>query len=638
MTEKLKFIAPGSQEETRFEKLHLVVYPSPEKAAIEIAQSIAQLIEKRKKENRNCVLGLATGNSPLNVYRELVRLHQQEGLSFQNVVTFNLDEYFPISKENSLSYVHFMHSNLFDHIDIDKSNIHIPRGDIDQGKILDYCSWYENQIKKAGGIDLQLLGIGQTGHIGFNEPGSHLNSRTRLIRLDYLTRRDAAKAFEGVENVPRRAITMGVRTILDARCIYIMAWGNNKAKIVRRAVEESETDFVSASFLQEHHNTTFIVDQEAASELTRIKTPWVVKQVDWTEEKIMHAVTWLCTKANKSILKLTDEDYNQNSLSELISLHGPSYDLNIRMFNKLQRTITGWPGGKPHVDDTYRPERSSPAPKRAIIFSPHPDDDVISMGGTFDRLVSQGNQVHIAYQTSGSVAVSDEDAVRFLEVSQDMDANGNPQEIQGLVEGIKRKQLSDEQFRRVLKLKGSIRKRESLGATRYFGLPDDQVHFLNLPFYETGKIIKNPVSQLDIDIVVNLIERIKPHQIFAAGDLTDPHGTHRVCLNIIFDALKILKPRPFIKDCWVWLYRGAWEEWETHEIDMAVPMSPDQILRKRKAIFYHETQKDGVMFQGNDDREFWVRAEDRNRETANRYRFLGLPDYAAMEAYRRYHF
>ncbi len=638
MSEKLKYVPPGRLEKTRYEKLHLAVYREPEKASTDIANSIAELIRSKQKENKPCVLGLATGNSPLNVYKKLIQLHQKEGLSFKNVITFNLDEYFPIAPGDANSYYQYMHSNFFNHIDIDIANTHIPRGDISQSEMLEHCNHYENKIKKAGGIDLQLLGIGQTGHIGFNEPGSHLNSRTRLITLDYLTRRDAAKAFEGFENVPRRAITMGVKTILEARRVFIMAWGENKAKIVRKTVEESETETVTASFLQEHTNTTFVLDFQAASELTRFKTPWIVSQVDWDDQKILHAVTWLCGKTNKALLKLSDEDYNQNSLSELISTHGPSYDLNIKMFNQLQHTITGWPGGKPNTDDTNRPERSSPSQKRTIIFSPHPDDDVISMGGSFDRLVTQGHQVHIAYQTSGSVAVTDEDAIRFLEVTLDLNPKQRNPYVEHLIECIKNKNLSPEQFQRVLHLKGNIRKRESLAATRYFGLPDHQVHFLNLPFYETGKAIKNPSSQKDLDIVVELIDRIKPHQIFAAGDLSDPHGTHRVCLNIIFDALKGLKTKSYMKDCWVWLYRGAWEEWELHQIDMAVPMSPDQVLRKRKAIFYHETQKDGAMFQGNDDREFWVRAEERNRTTAEQYRNMGLAEYAAMEAFKRYHY
>jgi glucosamine-6-phosphate deaminase len=380
------------------------------------------------------------------------------------------------------------------------------------------------------------------------------------------------------------------------------------------------------------------LDHEAASELTRIKTPWLVGQCDWDEALRSKAITWLCEKTGKSILKLIDEDYNQHGMSDLLASHGSAYDLNIEMFNRLQRSITGWPGGKPNADDKYRPERALPEKKRVIIFSPHPDDDVISMGGTFDRLVSQGHEVHVAYQTSGNIAVSDEDAKLFLEVTQDLLKTEEHEKVLKLKEEFERINPQQPAPRGICDLKGSIRKRESLGATRYFGLPDEQVHFMNLPFYETGLIDKNPVSQKDIDLTIALIEELKPHQIYAAGDLADPHGTHRVCLDVIFSAVDALKTKPFMKDCWLWLYRGAWHEWEIHQIEMAVPMSPDQVLRKRKAIFFHQSQKDGVMFQGNDHREFWIRAEERNAATAKKYKDMGLSEYAAIEAFKRYHF
>jgi len=390
--------------------------------------------------------------------------------------------------------------------------------------------------------------------------------------------------------------------------------------------------------LQLHNNTTIVLDQEAASELTRMKTPWVVESCTWNEDNKVKAVVWLCEKTKKSILKLTDEDYNQNGMSDLIAEYGSSYDLNIEIFNRFQNAISGWPGGKPNADDTKRPERKSPHPKRVIIFSPHPDDDVISMGGTFDRLVSQGHEVHIAYQTSGNIAVSDAEARKFLEVTHALFPKVLEDQFAKILTKFKSKKINQPDPKEVRNLKGFIRKFESLGATRFFGLPDTQVHFLNSPFYETGRVTKSPISQADIDIAVNLIKKIKPHQIYAAGDLADPHGTHRVCLDIIFAAMQQLKSEPYMDNCWVWLYRGAWHEWEMHEIEMAVPMSPDQVLRKRKAIFFHQSQKDGVMFQGNDHREFWVRAEDRNAETAQRFRSLGLSDYAAMEAFKRYHF
>jgi glucosamine-6-phosphate deaminase len=637
-TQCLEYKAPGSFEDTRYEKLHNVIFNSSIEGSKFIAHKIAKLIEEKQKNNEMCVLGLATGSSPISVYRELVRLHKKEALSFKNVISFNLDEYYPISKEDIQSYHYFMHTHLFNHVDINPKNIHIPNGESPLDEVRKFCIDYEKKVEAAGGIDLQILGIGRTGHIGFNEPGSHRNSKTRTITLDHLTRYDAANSFQGIDNVPRKAITMGVKTILSAKRIILMAWGTNKAKIINKAIEGTISSMIPTTYLQQHKNTTLVLDNEAACELSRIKTPWLVGHCEWNEAQRFKAITLLCNITGKSILKLTDEDYNLNGMSDLLALHGPSYDLNIEMFNNLQRSITGWPGGKPKADDKYRPERALPEKKRVIIFSPHPDDDVISMGGTFDRLVSQGHQVHVAYQTSGNIAVSDQDAKRFLEVTQDIiksDQNKSIEKLNQEFENINPNHPTPESIR---DLKGSIRKRESLGASRYLGIPDDQVHFMKLPFYETGLIDKNPVNQKDIDLTIALIDKLKPHQIFAAGDLADPHGTHRVCLEIIFAALEKLKTKSYMKDCWMWLYRGAWHEWEIHEIEMAVPMSPDQVLRKRKAIFYHQSQKDGVMFLGEDKREFWIRAEDRNAATAKKYSDMGLSDYAAIEAFKRYHF
>ena len=637
-TQCLEYKAPGSFEDTRYEKLHNVIFNSSIEGSKFIAHTIAKLIEEKQKNNEMCVLGLATGSSPISVYRELVRLHKEEALSFKNVISFNLDEYYPISKEDIQSYHYFMHTHLFNHVDINPKNIHIPNGESSLDEVRKFCIDYEKKVEAAGGIDIQILGIGRTGHIGFNEPGSHRNSKTRTITLDHLTRYDAANSFQGIDNVPRKAITMGVKTILSAKRIILMAWGTNKAKIINKAIEGNISPMIPTTYLQQHKNTTLALDNEAACELTRIKTPWLVGHCEWNEAQRFKAITLLCNITGKSILKLTDEDYNLNGMSDLLALHGPSYDLNIEMFNNLQRSITGWPGGKPKADDKYRPERALPEKKRVIIFSPHPDDDVISMGGTFDRLVSQGHQVHVAYQTSGNIAVSDQDAKRFLEVTQDIvksDQNKSIEKLNQEFENINPNHPTPEGIR---DLKGSIRKRESLGATRYLGIPDDQVHFMKLPFYETGLIDKNPVTQKDIDSTIALIDKLKPHQIFAAGDLADPHGTHRVCLEIIFAALEKLKTKSYMKDCWMWLYRGAWHEWEIHEIEMAVPMSPDQVLRKRKAIFYHQSQKDGVMFLGDDKREFWIRVEERTAATAKKYNDMGLSDYAAIEAFKRYHF
>ena len=627
----------GKFEETRFEKIHNISFSRSGEASVIVAHEIADLIRSKAAAGAQCVLGLATGSSPINVYAELVRMHKEEGLSFKNVVTFNLDEYWPMDKSDVQSYHYFMHEHLFNHIDIPAENVNIPDGTIAQEAIKPYCIGYEAKIKAAGGLDFQLLGIGRTGHVGFNEPGSHFNSGTRMITLDYLTRADAAGSFRGISNVPKKAITMGINTVLNANRIVLLGWGQNKAEILKETIEGEISSTVPATYLQEHDNTTFVLDDAAASELTRVKTPWLVGTCDWTKELTAKAVFWLCQKTNKTILSLTDKDYNDHGMSDLLALQGSAYNLNIEMFNKLQHTITGWPGGKPGADDTNRPERATPAKKRIIIFSPHPDDDVISMGGTFDRLVEQGHEVHIAYQTSGNIAVSDNEALKFAEVAAQL-GNNDCERFSKIAEQIKNKQRNEVDPLEVRQLKGLIRRCESLGATRFEGVPDEQVHFLNLPFYETGSIKKNPMSQQDVAVVNELISTVKPHQIYAAGDLADPHGTHKVCLDIIFESLEQLKKEAYMSDCWVWLYRGAWHEFEMHEIEMAVPMSPDQVLKKRQAIFYHQSQKDGVMFQGEDLREFWVRAEDRNKETAQKYRDLGLAQYAAMEAFMRYHF
>lgn len=634
----LKYQSPGINEENRYEKLHTVTFDNSQEASILIAREICDLVKSKQEKKKNCVIGFATGSSPTKVYQEIIKIHNDESLSFNNVITFNLDEYFPIEKDDNNSYHNFMKENLFDHIDIPKENINIPSGDISEKDITKFCSNYEKKIEKYGGIDIQLLGIGRTGHIGFNEPGSHFNSTTRLITLDHTTRFDASKSFNGIENVPSKAITMGIRTIFNSKRIIMMAWGIQKGLIVKKSVENNITSLIPTTYLQNHKNTTLVLDKECSSELTRFKTPWLVGPCEWSDLMKRKAIVWLCEITGKSILKLTDEDYNKNGLSDLLALEGTSYGINIKMFNHFQNTISGWPGGKPGSDDSTRPERKTPNPKRVIIFSPHPDDDVISMGGTFDRLVSQGHDVHVAYQASGNVAVSDHDALKFIEVSSDMFTGELKLKIEPLIKELKNKKADKIDSPEVRQLKGFIRKREAISATRYIGIPDSNTHFMNLPFYETGRIKKNPPSKKDVLMTASLINKIKPHQIYAAGDLEDPHGTHKVCLDLVFEALKSLKGEKFIKDCWLWLYRGAWLEWDIHEIDMAVPMSPAQVIRKRKAIFFHQTQKDGVMFQGQDLREFWVRAEERNNETAEKYKKMGLADYAAIESFKRHYY
>ena len=635
--QSLSYTEPGKYETTRFEKIHNVILQNSFEASKIVAQEIANLIQSKQAKNEICVLGLATGSSPIKVYEELVRLHKEEGLSFSNVVSFNLDEYYPMTKENNQSYHYFMHQHLFNHINIKPENINIPDGTVSIENLNQYCVDYEMKIKNAGGLDFQLLGIGRTGHVGFNEPGSHINSGTRIITLDHITRVDASSDFNGIDNVPKRAITMGVSTILRSKRIILMAWGQNKASIIKRTIQGDISPEVPATFLQNHHNVTFVLDQSAASELTQFDTPWLVGKCVWTKELKHKAIVWLCQKTNQSILKLTDRDYNNNGMSDLLAQDGSAYDLNINMFNVLQHTITGWPGGKPNTDDSYRPERANPAHKRVILFSPHPDDDVISMGGTFSKLIKQGHDVHVVYQTSGNIAVTDDEALKFAEVCNDfvgkIDLEINFQEI---IEFIKNKKENEIDSLEVRKLKGLIRRRESYAAIRYIGLKDENAHFLDLPFYETGRVKKNPLSAEDIIIVKDIIAKIKPHQVFAAGDLADPHGTHEVCLNAIFAAMKQLKPEPYMSDCWLWLYRGAWHEWDIHEIDMAVPLSPDEVLLKRNAILHHQSQKDRVMFQGNDSREFWVRAEDRNKNTAKLYDDLGLAEYQAIEAFKHF--
>ncbi|MFT4801852.1 MAG: glucosamine-6-phosphate deaminase [Flavobacteriaceae bacterium] len=627
------------------EKIHTEIFENSEEISKLIAKEIANTIVNKTNEGKPCVLGLATGSSPISIYQELIRLHQEEQLSFKNVITFNLDEYYPMQPDELQSYVRFMNEHLFDHIDIDKSNIHIPDGTIPKEKVESFCKEYEQKITEAGGLDLQLLGIGRTGHIGFNEPGSLKRSKTRIINLDHVTRLDAASDFFTEENVPTKAITMGINSILKAKKIILIALGEGKSSMVKRAVEGAITDQVPATFLQEHTNTVFVVDSAASAELTRIQTPWVLDDVHWDKKTIKRAAIWLSQKLKKPILKLTDRNYSDHGMSDLIIKNGPAYNININIFNKLQHTITGWPGGKPNVDDTNRPERAMPVKKRVLIFSPHPDDDVISMGGTFIRLVNQGHEVHVAYQTSGNIAVFDDDVIRFADFSVDMEnhfgnksAKNDISLYKQVKKSLKEKKKGDVDTDEIQLIKGLIRKSEAKAGARYVGIEDSKMHFLDLPFYETGTVKKKPISDEDIKITTDLIKKIKPHQIYAAGDLSDPHGTHRVCLSIINKALDSLKGENFLKDCWMWLYRGAWQEWPIDEIDMAVPLSPDELFRKRKAIFKHQSQKDSALFPGHDDREFWVRAEDRNKSTAQKFDQLGLAEYEAMEAFKQYHF
>lgn len=628
-----------------FEKIEVKIYSTPADGSIYAAQVIAQLIKEKSAKGEKVVLGLATGSTPIKLYAELVRMHREEGLSFKNVVTFNLDEYYPIDKDAYQSYWSFMHRNLFNHIDIDPNNIHLPNGNAPKEEMKKYCASYEQAIEAAGGIDLQVLGIGQNGHIGFNEPGSSILSKTRLVNLENSTRLANSYEFGTITKVPRLAVTLGISTILKAKKIILLAWGN-KASIVAKSVEGNVTESIPASILQQHNDCTFIIDQAASTELTRIKSPWLTGDCVWTKPMIKRAVVNLALKLNKSVLSLTTLDYTENGLSDLLVEQDDAYEINLQVFYMLRDTITGWPGGKPNAVIPAHPERSEPHPKRCLIFSPHPDDDIISMGGTFMRLHDQGHEVHVAYQTSGNIAVTDEFVTRFIDFAvgfEEMFGVDNSKSIEQLssaerfIASKKKDQMDTKEIRAI---KGLIRRGEAKATCRYVGLPEGRWHFMNMPFYETGTIEKKPLGEEDILITMELLRKIKPHQVYCAGDLADPHGTHRVCLEAVFEALRRIKAAgdDWIKDCWVWLYKGAWQEWDIAEIEMAIPMSPDQVKKKRFGIFIHQSQKDMVPFQGSDNREFWQRAEDRNANTANLYAALGMTKYAAMEAFVRWHY
>jgi len=631
-----------AEEQKKFERINTIIHENSQEASYYVAQEIVSLVTQRQQEGKKMVLGLATGSTPIKVYEYLVQAHKEEGISFSNVISFNLDEYFPMDRESVHSYVRFMREHLFDHLDIPNTQIHIPDGQQTKEDVRTYCQNYEQKIIEAGGIDIQILGIGRTGHIGFNEPGSSLKSETRLVRLDRITRLDAASDFFGKENVPSKAITMGVGTIMDAKRIVLMAWGEGKANIIKQAVEGPIQESVPATFLQTHPNCDFIIDRAAATSLTREATPWLVGDCDWTEGLIKKATIWLSETRSKAVLKLTNEDYNEYGMGSLIAEIGSAEELNVKIFNQLQQTITGWPGGKPQADDTKRPERAKPFPKKSIVFSPHPDDDVISMGGTLLRLVDQGHEVHVAYQTSGNIAVFDDEVIRFLDFAKDIQENNTALEkqFQEVKTFLSHKSPGEVDQPMIQKFKGLIRKGEAMAACRYCGVKEENAHFQNLPFYETGTVKKNPYSEKDIALTYDLLNRVKPQQIFAAGDLSDPHGTHRVCLDIIFAAIDklVADKATWIKDCYVWLYRGAWQEWDIADMEMAVPIGPKDMIRKRNAIFKHQSQKDAAMFPGSDEREFWQRAEDRNRETAKKYNALGLAEYEAMEGFVRYKF
>ena len=630
---------------TCFEKIPVDIYTTQQEGVAQLANDIALLIRTRQREGRFCVVGAGTGATLRPLYAELVRKHKEEGLSFRNVIVFNLYEYYPMAPDAPRSCAKALREQLVDVVDIPEKNFFTFDGTVPQERLSALCEAYEKEISSYGGLDLVLLGIGREGNIGVNQPGSSLSSTTRLVLLDATSVGEAGHNL-GIDSVPPCAITMGVATILGAKKIYQLAWGEDKAGIVRRAVEEKYTDALPSSFFQTHNNTTICVDLAASSHLTRIRRPWLVTNCDWTPKLVRSAVVWLCQLLDKPILKLTNKDYSEHGMSELLALYGSAYNVNIRIFNDLQHTITGWPGGKPNADDSNRPERAVPYPKRVIVFSPHPDDDVISMGGTIRRLVEQDHDLHIAYQTSGNIAVGDEEVTRFMHFingfnqlfceEHDEVIRNKYKEIKSF---LKNKHEGDMDTRDVLTIKGLIRRGEARTACTYNRIPLDHVHFLDLPFYETGLVEKKPLGEEDVKIVQQLLQDVQPHQIFVAGDLQDPHGTHRVCTDAVLAAIDLEKQAgaKWLEDCRIWMYRGAWAEWEIENIEMAVPISPEELRAKRNSILKHQSQMESAPFLGNDERLFWQRAEDRNRATADIYDRLGLACYEAIEAFVQYH-
>ena len=634
-------------EITRFEKVPTDIFPTIEEGAIDIANHLETDIKKREQEGRKYVMGVGSGSSLTPIFHELIKRHQAGKLSFKNVVVFNAYEYFPLSEENVNRGINQLKERFLNHIDIDVENIFTPDGTIAQNDVQEHCRQYEQHIKELGGLDVILLGIGRMGNIATNEPGSSITSASRLILIDETSREEMKMSFGSQESVPPCSITMGVSTILSARKIFLTAWGEEKAEIIKKTVEGKVSDAIPASFLQTHNDAHVVIDLSAAAKLTRIQHPWLVASCKWTDKLVRSALVWLCQITGKPLLKLTNKDYNENGLSELLALYGSAYNANIKIFNDLQHTITGWPGGKPDADDTYRPERANPFPKRVIVFSPHPDDDVISMGATLRRLVQQGHDVHVAYETSGNIAVGDEEVVRFMHFINGFNqlfANEQDEVIKSkykeIKEFLKNKKEGDIDSQDIRTIKGLIRRGEARTASTFNQIPLDHVHFLDLPFYESGKIEKLPMGEADVNIVRELITKVKPHQIYVAGDLADPHGTHRKCTDAVLAAIDLEKEAKaeWLKDCRVWMYRGAWAEWEIENIEMCVPISPEELRAKRNSILKHQSQMESAPFLGNDERLFWQRSEDRNRGTAKLYDDLGLACYEAMEAFVEYKF
>lgn len=631
--------------QTQYEKIDTEIFDDETLGSKQIAAEIATLIREKEAEGKACILGLSGGFSPISIYEELVRIHQEENLSFKHVEVFNLTEFYPFTTNSQHANRYIILENLLSKVDFHINNFHtLPISD-EKFDIHAFSYNYDQLIIEKGGLDYVLVGIGLIGNIAYNEPGSNIGSHSRLMLLDNQSRADLTPFYNNSDDIPSFAFTIGFSALMDAKKLRLAVWGDHKADIVKQIVEDKADDSVPASLLQLHKNAKIVMDVNAAQHLTRVSHPWLVGSCDWTNQLIRRAIVWLCEQTQKPILKLTNKDYNQHGLDELLVQFGSAYNVNIQIFNDLQRTITGWPGGKPNADDSNRPERALPYPKRVLVFSPHPDDDVISMGGTFQRLVDQGHEVHVAYQTSGNIAVGDEEVIRYISVMKHATSSFgedcsimNEQFDSVLQPLLNQEEMSPEIYKNLLFYKGRIRREEARSACRFIGLKPENVHFNDLPFYETGTIKKNNLSKEDVLITMDLIREVRPHQIFVAGDLADPHGTHKVCLNTALAAIHELKKEGIMDDCRVWMYRGAWAEWDIDYIEMAVPISPEQLLSKRKSILRHQSQMESAPFLGNDERLFWQRAEDRNRATAALYENLGLASYEAMEAFVEYKF
>ena len=611
-----------------YENINACIHPDALAASRAVADIVVDAVKKSGKDVFR--LGLTTGITPVLLYNELARRYSAGEVSFRNVEVVSIDEYYPTSADQRQSRNFKLHEAFLDKVDVPAGNVLIPDGTVSREGVSQYCASFD---EKARGLDLLVIGIGEQGQVGFNEAGSSERSRTRTVRLSYQSRKRQARSFNGnVAETPSAAITLGISTMLSAKRIILMAWGEEKANAVAKVVEGSPDPLWPASLLQRHDNITFFVDETAASLLTRVTAPWKVGECDWTRKLARKAVIWLCGEVGKPILKLTEKDYLEHSLGELVEKFGPYDKINIDVFNDLQHTITGWPGGKPGADDSTRPVAAAPYPKTVLIFSPHPDDDVISMGGTFIRLVSQGHDVHVAYQTSGNVAVHDDVVLQHMDAAFQL---GFADEFDHIKSLIAQKRPGEPEPRELLDIKAAIRRSEARGAVRSFGLPEGHAHFLNLPFYESGGVKKLPRTQADIDIIKDLLLSLRPHMIFMAGDLADPHGTHRVCTEAAIEAVNQLVAEgcEWLSRTHIWLYRGAWMEWELGRVDMAVPLSPDELIKKRHAIFRHLSQKDIVPFPGDDPREFWQRAEERTQHTAELYDALGMAEYQAIEVF-----